>query len=178
MPALLKILLLPLVSAAAAYDLRFRRIPNWLSVSGVILGFAVNLALSGWRGGASAGLGLLLAVLVYLPLYLIRGMGAGDVKLMGAVGAIVGPANWLGIFLATSLLGGIAALGMIAWKKRFHQTVLNLAVIGVALMHFRAPAESEERLDIRSSRALRLPHATVIAAGCIVFLLVELSVNS
>ncbi|MBV9613261.1 MAG: prepilin peptidase [Acidobacteriaceae bacterium] len=171
MPALLTVALLALVLVAGVYDLRFRRIPNWLSVSGAVLGVALNLAWFGWRGGAAAAWGLLLALVVYVPLYLIRGMGAGDVKLMGAVGAIVGPANWLSIFLATSLLGGIVSVALVMYKKRLQQTVFNLAAIGVAFMHFRAPAESEEQLDVRNPRALRLPHAAVIAAGTIAFLL-------
>ena len=171
MPALLQIVLLAIVLVAAAYDVRFRRIPNWLSLTAAVSGLLLNIALFGWRGAASAGLGLLLAFALYLPLYLIRGMGAGDVKLMAGIGALAGPANWLVIFLITSVLGGLVSLLVIAFKKRFHQTMLNLAVIGVALTHFRAPAESDERLDVRSSRALRLPHAAVIAGGTILFLL-------
>jgi prepilin peptidase CpaA len=171
MPTVLNSALMPLVLVAAAYDLRFRRIPNWLNLSGVITGFGVNILLSGRHGFAAASLGLLCALLVYVPLYLIRGMGAGDVKLMAAVGAVVGPGNWLGVFLATAITGGIVSLLVIAFKKRFHQTFWNLAVIGVELLHFRAPSASEERLDIRHSEALRLPHGAVIAAGCIAFLL-------
>ena len=53
-------------------------------------------------------------LLVYVPLYLIRGMGAGDVKLMAAVGAIAGPGHWLGIFLATAVIGGVVSLLVMA----------------------------------------------------------------
>lgn len=98
MPTVLNSTLIALVLVAAAYDLRFRRIPNWLNLSGVIAGFGVNTFLSGGHGLRNASLGLLCALLVYVPLYLIRGMGAGDVKLMAAVGAIAGPGHWLGIF--------------------------------------------------------------------------------
>lgn len=171
MPVVLNSVLLALVMVAAAYDLRFRRIPNWLTLSGFICGFSLNVLFLGRQGLVTASLGLLCALLVYVPLYLIRGMGAGDVKLMAAVGAIVGPHNWLGIFLATAILGGIVSVVVIALKRRFHQTLLNLAVIGAELLHFRVPSESEERLDVRSSEALRLPHGAVIAGGCIVYLL-------
>lgn len=171
MPALLKVLLLALVLPAAAYDLRFRRVPNWLSVSGVVAGFAANLILFGWPGLTAASFGLLCSLAVYVPLYLIRGMGAGDVKLMAAVGAMVGASQWLGIFLITAILGGIVALAVVAWKKRVHETLFNLAVISVELVHFRAPSACAGGLDIRDSEALRLPHAAVIASGCIAFLL-------
>jgi prepilin peptidase CpaA len=98
-------------------------------------------------------------------------MGAGDVKLMAAVGAIAGASNWIAIFLITAILGGLLSLVVIAVQKRFHQTLSNLSVIGAELLHFRMPFVTEKRLDIRSSEALRLPHAAVIAAGSIVFLL-------
>ena len=167
----LNIALIALVLVAAAYDLRFRRIPNWLNLSGMIIGFGLNIFFFGGHGLRAASLGFLCALLAYLPLYLIRGMGAGDVKLMAAVGAIAGPSNWLGIFLATAIAGGIVSVVVIALKKRFHQTFWNLAVIGVQLLQFRAPSSAEERLDIRHSDALRLPHGAVIATGCVTFLL-------
>ncbi len=171
MPATLKIVILALVFAAGAYDLRFRRIPNWLNASGVVLGFGLNLLLSGWHGFAAALLGFLLAVAIYFPLYLVRGMGAGDVKLMAAVGSLAGPGAWLGIFLATALAGGVVSLLLIFWKRRAHRTFLNLAVIGVELLHFRAPAAADQRLDIRNSESLRLPHGAVIACGTAAYLL-------
>jgi len=170
MPAVLKIVLCALVCMAGAHDLRFRRIPNWLSVTGVLLGVSLNSLLSGWHGLWQALFGLAIAMAIYFPLYLLRGMGAGDVKLMAGVGAIAGPVAWLGIFLVTALLGGVVSLVLIAWKKRFYRTFSNLAVIGVELLHFRAPASTDERLDIRNSQALRLPHGAVITGGTLLYL--------
>lgn len=171
MPLVLKMELLALVLVAGAYDLRFRRIPNWLNLISVVAGFAVNGMLSGGPGLKTAFLGFALALLVYVPLYLVRAMGAGDVKLMAAVGAMAGPRHWLEIFLVTAIFGGIASLVLIALRKRFHQTLVNLAVIGAELLHFRVPAHSDERLDMRSPEGLHLPHAVVIASGCIAFIL-------
>ena len=91
--------------------------------------------------------------------------------MMGAVGALAGASNWIVIFLITAMLGGIVSLVVIASRKRVHQTLSNLTVIGAELLHFRMPFATEKRLDVRSSEALRLPHGAVIAAGCIVFLL-------
>lgn len=166
-----QIFLLALVAIAAAYDLRYRRVPNWLTVSGVCAGVIANTALDHWQGLAAALVGLLCALAVYLPLYLVRGMGAGDVKLMAAVGALAGPRDWLAIFFITALAGGVVSLALIAWKKRFRRTALNLAVIGVELLHMRAPAAADAELDVRDARSVRLPHAAVIATGCILFLL-------
>lgn len=106
----IRLSLLLLVLVAAVYDFRFRRIPNWLNASGLVLGFGLNLLLFQSKGLAIAGEGLLLAAAVYLPLYLLRGMGAGDVKLMAAIGSLVGPWPWFQIFLATAILGGVAAV--------------------------------------------------------------------
>lgn len=171
MPTLLKILLLSTVLAAGIYDLRFRRIPNWLNLSGVVLGLGLNTLLLAGHGFALALLGLGCSLAVYLPLYLIRGMGAGDVKLMAAVGAMAGPRNWLIIFIATALLGGVVSLLFIAWKKRFHQTGLHLAVILAELSHGRLPSRREPCLDVRDARALRIPHGALIATAAIAFLL-------
>ena len=163
--------LLLVVLTAGVYDLRVRRIPNWLTLSGLILGFGMN-ALAGQGDLVKAILGLLCALAVYVPLYLVRGMGAGDVKLMAAVGCMAGPSNWIRIFLVTALLGGAAALALVAAKRRFQQTTTNLGVIVTELVHYRVPARRNEQLDIRDSRALRMPHGMVIAAACIFFLFI------
>lgn len=172
MPGLLKVVLSVLVLAAGVYDLRIRKIPNWLNLSGVVLGFGLNVFYAHAAGLSLAAFGLLLAMVVYVPLYLIRGMGAGDVKLMAAVGALAGPQNWLAIFLVTALLGGACSLFLIFLKHRGRQTILNVGFIVHELLHARMPSHARPQLDIRNSDALRLPHGTVIAAGSLAYLLV------
>jgi prepilin peptidase CpaA len=164
---LLKVLVAALVITAGIYDIRYRRIPNWLSLAGVLAGFAVN-AFSGRALLAAEGFGL--ALLIYFPLWLLHAMGAGDVKLMAAVGALVGWQAWLIIFFITSILGGIAALLLMLGKKRFRKTLWNIAYIVSELAHFRAPHLKSEELDVRSAMSLRLPHGAVIALGCLAFL--------
>lgn len=170
MPMFLKAILICVVLVAAVYDARYRKIPNWLSLSGVILGLGLNIYLSGWNGLEAAVWGFGLALLIYTPLYLIRGMGAGDVKLMAAIGSIVGPHGWFGIFIATALVGGLISLFAVIVKKRAHQTFLNLITIVSELAQFRRPEKADARLDVRNPGALRMPHAISIAAGCIAFL--------
>jgi prepilin peptidase CpaA len=170
MPLALEILLIALVAAAGIYDFRTRKIPNWLNLSGFILGLGLNTFFLHGAGIASSGLGLAFALAIYLPLYLLRGMGAGDVKLMAAVGAIAGPSNWLGIFLATALLGGILSVVLIGLKRRFVKTCFNVGLILQELSHGRPPAVNNPHLDIRDGSSLRMPHGTVIAAGSIAFL--------
>ena len=142
MSTALMVLLIAIVVVAAIYDLRFRRIPNWLNLSGVILGLGLNTFFFARAGLIGAVLGIGCALVVYVPLYLVRGMGAGDVKLMAAVGAIAGPLNWFGIFIATALLGGMVSILFVALKRRFHETLLNLALIVSELCRFRMPSAS------------------------------------
>jgi prepilin peptidase CpaA len=170
MPLALKVILICTVLAAGIFDLRYRRIPNWLNLSAITLGLGVNVVLFEVHGFLLALLGLGCSLLVYVPLYLVRGMGAGDVKLMAAVGAIVGPMNWLWIFLFTAILGGIVSLAYVVFRRRLHQTLLNLALVVTELSRVRLPAAREAHLDIRHDEALRVPHGAVIALGAMAFL--------
>ena len=104
---------------------------------------------------------------VYVPLYLLRAMGAGDVKLMGAIGAIVGPTSWLSIFLAAAIVGGIAALGLLLIRRRLFESLLHIQIILSELAHFRAPYRSNPALDVREKGALRMPHGVSIALGTV-----------
>ncbi len=170
MPFALQIALAFLVLAAGFTDVRSRRIPNWLTLSGLVLGFGLRILFSGTAGAAQSGKGFGLALLIYLPLYLLRGMGAGDVKLMAAVGSLAGPENWLYIFLATAITGGFLSLVVIARKRRLRQTLINVSVLSTELIHLRAPAAALPALDVKSSTAMRLPHAVSIATGSLLFL--------
>jgi len=170
MPVLLKTVLIATAAIAGIYDLRFRRIPNWLNLSAVVLGLAINTFVFAARGLGISALGMACALGIYLPLYLVRGMGAGDVKLMAAIGAIAGPENWLRIFVVTALLGGLASLLVVALRKRFRETGGNLLLIVSELLRGRKPAQADARLDVRDPRSVGMPHGTVVAIGALAFL--------
>jgi prepilin peptidase CpaA len=158
-----------LVTIAAIYDLRWRRIPNWLVFPGLLIGLALNTFLFEWAGLKSALLGILVATVIYFPLYLIRGMGAGDVKLMMAVGALAGYPRWLGIFITTAILGGVIALVLLALRGRFRKTLWNVGFMMQQMAHGRAPYANPE-LDVQSGKGLSLPHGAVIGLGTLVYL--------
>ncbi|MEN6536846.1 MAG: A24 family peptidase [Bryobacteraceae bacterium] len=170
LPLILQIVLAVVAILAAVYDYRFRRIPNWLTLSGVLLGLGLNSFLFGWGGLRTAGLGLGLAFLVYFPLYLLRGMGAGDVKLMGAVGSLVGAANWFGIFIISNILGGVIAIILLFGRGRFGKTFRNVGYMLTEMIALRAPYLKREELDVKSPKAVTLPHGVVIGLGSLVFL--------
>lgn len=152
-----------LVIVAAAFDLKTRKIPNWLTAAGVVAGFFANHwtdALVGFAAGFS----------VYIMLYLLRAMGAGDVKLMAAVGAIAGARAWFAIFILTAVLGGVAALVLITVRGRFRKTMWNVGYILSEMTGGRAAWKANAELDVRNPKSAGLPHGAVIAGATLLFL--------
>jgi len=169
-------ILLTLVLGAAVYDVRYRRIPNWLTASGVVVGLAINTFLGrfnispGWAGLRFSLAGFALGFGAYFVLYALRAMGAGDVKMMGAVGAMVGWENWFGIFVITAILGGIMAFILVGRRKRKTKTFFNVGIIINEMKAGRPAYLAKEELDVKSPKALGLPHGAVIAVGILFFL--------
>jgi prepilin peptidase CpaA len=168
-PVVLQVILLLIVCLAAIYDLRYRRIPNWLVLTGLLLGLGANTFLFEWAGLQRSLIGLGVAFLVYFPLYLLRGMGAGDVKLMAAVGAIVGWADWFGIFFLTAIVGGLAALALLATRSQLQRGFSNVGYLVIQLLSFRLPYARKEELDVKSEKSVKLPHGMTIAWGSLLF---------
>jgi prepilin peptidase CpaA len=166
-----QILLGILTLVAAGFDIRYRRIPNWLVLTGIIAGFAWNLYSSGWSGLGHAAEGFGLGFALYFPLYLLRARGAGDVKLLAAVGAITGPMNCFWVCLLTAILGGVIAMVMLIFKKRVGHTFFNLSFIMSDIVKLRAPYKSSDELDVTTAKGMRLPHAAMIAVGAVAFIL-------
>lgn len=167
-------LLLAVVLGAAVYDVRYRRIPNWLSVGGVLLGLALNSFLyQGLPGFLFALKGMVLGFTVYFVLYVLRAMGAGDVKLMAAVGAITGWHDWFGMFLITAMIGGLMAMILVARRGRVKKTLWNVAFILNSIRSGRPAYVGKEELDVRNPKALGLPHGAVICVGTIFFLVLS-----
>ena len=169
LPLLLRAVLGAVAAAAGVYDLRTRRIPNWLIAVGLAAALAAQ-GTRGWAGVREAGLGILLALAVYLPLYALRAVGGGDVKLMAAIGVAAGPGNWLVIFVLASLIGGAMAVFMIVTRGRLRRTASNIAAIFGSLLRFNAPYRNRPDLDVRDSSSMRLPHGVSIALGVALYL--------
>jgi prepilin peptidase CpaA len=169
-----QLVLLILVLCAAYFDARTRRIPNWLTVSGVLAGLALNTFLNPLLPGLwFAFKGLCLAFGVYLALHLIRAMGAGDVKLMAAVGSITGAGDWFAIFLLTAVAGGILAITVSIANRRLGRTLFNVGFILSEMKSLRPAYLANEELDVKSDKGLRMPHGVVIAVGTLAFLVIS-----
>ncbi|MCG2585805.1 prepilin peptidase [Massilia sp. TS11] len=149
-----------LVVLAAAQDVRTRTIPNRLLAAGLLLALLLHLlsaspgpAVANAAAGAATGLAL------FLPLYLLRGMAAGDVKLLATVGAFVGPGGVCAIALATCCFGGFMALAVTAARGQLSRLIANLHQMWLRLAGLGAPPLAP------AASVGGLPYGLAIAAG-------------
>ena len=155
-------------------DLRTRRIPNSLVLAGLLAALSVHVLAEPGRGllatepgalGLSTALaGIAVAFAALFPLYLLRAMGAGDVKLMMVVGAFLGPQQTFGAAMLTFVAGGVLALAMALWQRSFAQLTLNLRFMLTTSMVRLAGGDSP-RFEPLAQTAGRMPYAVAIAAG-------------
>jgi prepilin peptidase CpaA len=108
-------------------DFRYRKIPNWLTYPAIPIAILLHWIIAGRHaallslGGAAVGLGIL------LPFVLLGGLGGGDWKLVGALGAFFEPRRLVPVLILTLMISGLMALGLVLWKKRMKQTSRNSA---------------------------------------------------
>ncbi|MDB5746034.1 MAG: type leader peptidase family protein [Massilia sp.] len=134
-PAWLDLLLLVLVVSAAIIDLAIRKIPNLLLLGGWLgaLGLYCSATAPGAAIGTALG-GALIGFALFLPLYVLRGMAAGDVKLMATVGLFLGPAETLYACILTWCLGGVMALVIILFTGRWSAAYANMRELLLPLL--------------------------------------------
>ena len=159
MPSLPLSLAATAASIALVTDLRQRRIPNWLTLSALLAGIFVNLWLRGVDGGLEALAGAAIGFCALIPFYAIRAVGAGDVKLLAAIGALVGPAGLIPVAVYGGLVGGIMSIYLLARHGRLTFTVQQ------AMTMRMLPAGS----------GIKAPYAVAIAGGVYLALVPALS---
>jgi prepilin peptidase CpaA len=152
-----------LASVGAATDVRTRRIPNWLTYSGTVAALLARVGRSGWSGLETGLAGALVAGTAFCVVFLVGGMGGGDVKLMAGVGAWLGPAHALVTLIATSIAGGILALAYVVISRRFGRTVMN--VLKLARHRLTSGLRPHPRLNVRERETVRVPYGVAIAMG-------------
>ena len=162
------VILLPVILIAASWiDLKEHRIPNFLTFSALIAGFSLQLLLQGWDGLAYSLGGLAVGFIILIPFYIKGGMGAGDVKLMAAVGAFLGfkgallavgltlfAGSIMGIFLLV-ILGGIRAAML-----RYYISLKHLFYMQSIKLSYLPPLPDE-------AAAVKFPYAAAICVGTI-----------
>jgi prepilin peptidase CpaA len=149
---------------AAWTDLRDRKIPNWLTIPGIFAGLALNLYFRGWHGLKVSLEGAGLALLVMLPLVLLRALGAGDWKLMGAVGAFLGPALFPFVLAASVFVAGLMAIVQTVRTRRVVETLRNLAVLVQGFLSLRINPE----ISLDNPVLMKLPFGVAVAAGTLI----------
>jgi len=165
---LLASLALLLAMWAGWLDWRARRIPNWLTVPALGAGLVANTLAWGWLGTKAAleGAGLGLALL--LPFVLLRGLGAGDWKLMGALGAWLGPSRLILVLLGTIFISGAMAIVQMIRHGRVKETLRNVWVLLVILTTFGVWGQ-RENLTLDNPRLMKLPFGVAAAASTLLF---------
>lgn len=166
----LELALIAVLLLACFFDLRQRRIPNRLLGSALIAAIVLHIA----TGAALALLTVFLAgfglgMLMFLPLYLLGGMAAGDVKLMGTVGAFLGPSLVFQASLATYICGGVLALLIVLSRGRAQQAFANAgALLHPLFLRFCGSHIVRDKVPVASVGGM--PYAIAITAGTFIVL--------
>ena len=160
------IVALAVAFVACVTDVQSRRIPNVLTFGAAAVAVVVHGLVGGLSGlGASIG-GWLLGVALFLPFFALGGMGAGDVKLLAALGAWLGPRDTLWVAIYTSMAGGlmavVVALGS-GYLKTALRNVRNLLTYWALVGPRPVPG-----ITLEESKAPRLAYAVPIFAGTVV----------
>ena len=155
---------LPFILAFACYgEIKERRIPNWLTLGAIAFGVGAAVIEGGVDGLADSALGLAIAGGLFLPFCLLGVVGGGDMKLMAAVGAIVGWPMVLRVVCNTCIAGGLIAVAIMAWNGVLLTTLANVFRIMVGMP--------------RKQQGLRnppmVPYALAITIGALVAVFVQ-----
>jgi prepilin peptidase CpaA len=159
--------LLVLLVLAAGWDLRERRIPNWITLLLIVSGFARCCILRGTPGPGTAALGMLAGAAIPFALFAIGALGAGDVKLMAGVGAWVGPVPALAVFLIAGVVGMVVVLAQAGLQGRTALLFRNSAVVALNLIYVRQVGLKHATDTGRSTRSVDrpLPYAVPVLAA-------------
>ncbi len=163
----------PATAAACAlvgsvFDVKSRRIPNFITIPSFLLGLAMHLALGGWKQLLTSLAAGIICGLVFLVFYLAGGMGAGDVKLIMAVGCIAGLSHVAYLLVLTALSGGLMAVVLALARGRLQQTIMNVGEL--ATHHSHEGLQPHPDLNLGNAATLRLPYALAIAGGSLITL--------
>ena len=158
-------ILIPALFIGSILDMKWNRLPNGLTVSTALLGLCGRGLIDGWAGLVDASAGFGLAAVMFVPLWIPRWMGAGDVKMLMAIGIILG---WrLGLLanvlsLLVGIVGSVALLVVVGEFPRYVKRYINMIVYAlIAREKIYIPPTPE---DIA---ARRLPYALAIASGAL-----------
>jgi prepilin peptidase CpaA len=147
----------------ACTDIKSRRIPNYLTGPAILLGVILHVSFDGWRGLLTSLAAGLICGVIFLVFYLAGGMGAGDVKLITAVGCIAGLGSAAYLLILTSIAGGVMGIVFAMMRGKLKQTMDNVAAL--ASHHKEEGLTPHPQINVLNASNLRLPYGVAIAAG-------------
>ena len=154
---------LAVATAAAVMDVQQHRIPNWLTYPVMLAGVLLRSYYFGWNGLLTALGGCLLVGAIVFLFFAVRAMGAGDLKLLAALGSLAGPRYAISILLASAIVGGVLALVYTAMRGRTRETLTNVG--SVMKFHAWGGLQAHPEINLDNPAALRMPYGLAIAAG-------------
>ena len=152
---------------AAWIDGKELRVPNWLTLPMIAAGVITLTCVRGWDGMTTSLIGIVVGLMCLLPLYAIGGMGAGDVKMMMAMGAWLGGRVTWEAFYASAVVGAVMALIMIACTGRWRHHWNNTVMIVSELFRVKNPWLVADATAERKPRMQLLPYGIPICIGSI-----------
>ena len=156
---------------ACVTDVGSRRIPNVLTLGGAAAALVFHAVTAEGAGIGTAAMGWLVGTAVFLPFFLLGGMGAGDVKLMAGIGAWLGAAVTFYAFCVTVVVGAVMALLMVLAQNSFRKHYKNFLLIWIEWWTIRNPRELSKIAADRKSKMFLLPYGIPICIGSIAYFL-------
>jgi len=163
-------ILIPGVLLASWIDYAQRRVPNWLNAALIVTGFVVQGWFHGWSGLAMGLGGMLVGFGVLIVPWLMHGMGAGDVKLMAAIGVWFGPWMTLMSFALGGLIGGVIAVVMILAAGKLREAYANLGVIMLKVRSWNNAFGEFGSAKSFGSTSQLLPYGVPLTIGSLIVL--------
>lgn len=164
-PEVMKLLvLLPLAAFVTYYDIRYRRIPNMLILAALVAGLAINIGFSGTSGALSSVEGFGLAFVPMLLMHLFGAMGAGDVKLFGAIGAVLGVSMVPLAFVVVVMFGAALAVYSMIRSGTVFSTLHGVLRIFVGML----PGWEMPRFAMPPDRRHTIPYGVAIMLGSLI----------
>jgi prepilin peptidase CpaA len=181
MPVVNYVLLTLLVFTSAIFDAKDRRIPNKITFTGIFTGILYNLFIGGANGLVNSFLGLLVGIAIFFIPFVFGGMGAGDVKLMGAIGALMGWRFSVETAIYSALVGGMMVLVFLVYTRKMREILsgmllalvqfLNRIIQRTGYSEALMRAEQNFYRKGREYKKIYIPYGVAIAGGAVLVLL-------
>ena len=160
LPIVTSVCALLLLGVSAYWDIRYRKIPNWATLPGIVLGLGMNSLLGGWVGMKASGIGFLVGFGALLVLFVLSWMGGGDVKLMAAVGALTGYPFVVSALFYSLVVGVVIGVAMLIWNRKTQRTFKNLFYVVASRLSPLIP-----KRDIKREETQKIPFGLAIVLG-------------